>query len=91
VKAIVRTKYGPTDILQLNGVPKPTPKDYEVLEKIDATTVKRTDCAFLRGNQFINRLVSGLFKPKKTLWRANIILLYSLQDSLVIGFARINL
>ncbi len=83
MKAIVRTKYGPTDILQLNGVPKPTPKDYEVLEKIYATTVKRTDCAFLRGNQFINRLVSGLFKPKKNAMARQYY--FTLQSA---GFAR---
>ena len=65
MKAIVRTKYGPPDILQLKKVPKPTPKNNEVLVKIYATTVNRTDCAFLRGKPFINRLVGGLFRPKR--------------------------
>ena len=65
MKAIVRTKYGPPETLQLKEVPKPAPKSNEVLVKIYATTVNRTDCAFLRGKPFINRLVSGFFRPKR--------------------------
>jgi len=65
MKAIVYTRYGPPDVLQLKQVPKPTPKDNEVLVKIHATTVNRTDCGFLRGKPFIARLVSGIFRPKR--------------------------
>jgi NADPH:quinone reductase-like Zn-dependent oxidoreductase len=67
MKAIVRAKYGPSDVLQLKEVPKPSPKSNEVLIEIFATTVNRTDCAFLRGEQFVNRLFSGLFRPKRTI------------------------
>lgn len=67
MKAIVRIKYGSPGVLQLKEVPKPTPKNNEVLVKIYATTVNRTDCAFLRGDQFINRLFSGLVKPKRAI------------------------
>lgn len=67
MKAIVRTKYGSPDILQLKEEQKPSLKNDEVLVKIYATTVNRTDCAFLRGKPFINRLVSGLFRPKRTI------------------------
>ncbi len=65
MKAIVYTKYGPPDVLQLKEVEKPTPKDNEVLIKVYATTVNRTDCATIRAIPFFARLVTGIFKPKK--------------------------
>ena len=65
MKAVVRSKYGPPDVLQLKEVAKPTLKDNEVLVKIYATTVNRTDCGFLRGKPFFTRFVSGLLQTKK--------------------------
>jgi len=67
MKAIVYTKYGPPEVLQLKEVERPTPKDNEVLIKVHATTVNRTDCGFLRGKPFFVRFVSGLFGPKRTI------------------------
>ncbi len=67
MKAIVNTHYGPPEVLQLKEVEKPEPKDKEVLIKIHASTVNRTDCGFRKPEYFIVRLISGLFKPKKTI------------------------
>lgn len=67
MKAIVYTKYGPPEVLQLKEVPKPTPRDNEVLIKIFATTVNRIDCGFLRAKPFFVRFVSGIFRPKRTI------------------------
>jgi len=71
MKAIVWTKYGPPDVLQLKEVEKPTPKDNEVLIRIVATTVTAGDCE-LRSLKFpiflklVMRLWRGLIKPKET-------------------------
>ena len=65
MKAVVYTKYGSPDVLQHKEVKKPIPKDHEVLIKIIATTVNRTDCGFRNPEYLAVRLVGGLFKPKK--------------------------
>ncbi|MGB2876757.1 MAG: NAD(P)-dependent alcohol dehydrogenase [Dehalococcoidales bacterium] len=65
MKTIVYTKYGPPNVLQLKEVAKPAPRDNEVLIRIYATTVNRTDCATIRAIPFFARLLTGLFKPKK--------------------------
>jgi NADPH:quinone reductase-like Zn-dependent oxidoreductase len=64
MKAAIHTKYGPPEVIQLAEVPKPTPKENEVLIKVYATTVNRTDCGFRSAEYFISRFFSGLFKPK---------------------------
>lgn len=66
MKAIVYTKYGPPEVLQLKDVEKPAPKDNELLIRIYATTVTATECTFRRGEPFISRLFTGLTKPKIT-------------------------
>ena len=65
MKAIVYTKYGTPDVLQLREVEKPVPKDSEVLIKIYATTVTAVDCTFRRGEPLVGRLFSGLTKPRR--------------------------
>jgi len=64
MKAVVHTKYGPPEVLQLKEVEKPAPKDSEVLIKVHATTVNRTDCGFRSAEYFISRFFSGSLKPK---------------------------
>ncbi len=67
MKAIVFTKYGPPDVLQLREVEKPIPKDDEVLIRIFSTTVTSTECVFRKGKPLFSRLFTGLRKPKITI------------------------
>ena len=64
MKAIVYTKYGSPDVLQLKEVEKPTPRDNEVLVKVHAASVNSWDWDLLRGTPFVNRLAFGILKPK---------------------------
>ena len=64
MKAIVLTKYGPSDVLQLKEVEKPTPSDDEVLIKVHAASVNDWDWCLMRGTPFYIRLLCGFLKPK---------------------------
>ena len=67
MKAVVYTRYGPPDALELKEVDKPVPSDNEVLIRVHATTVNRTDCAALRGKPMLARVVYGLRGPRNTI------------------------
>jgi NADPH:quinone reductase-like Zn-dependent oxidoreductase len=72
MKAIVYTKYGSPDNLELKDVEKPTPKDDEVLIKVHAASVNSGDLHLLRADPFLTRLYSGLLKPKFNILGADI-------------------
>lgn len=63
MKAIVFTEYGSPDVLQLKEIEKPTPKDNEVLVKIQAASANPADWHIMRGEPFLARLTNGLRKP----------------------------
>ena len=66
MKAIVHTKYGSPDVLQLKEVERPAPGDDEVLIRVHATSIVFSDLAFVTGKPFLVRLMgSGLLKPKR--------------------------
>jgi len=73
MRAIIHTKYGLPDVLQIAEVEKPTPKDDEVLIKIYAASVNAYDWHFLTADIFLIRLMGGgLLKPKDTRLGADI-------------------
>lgn len=65
MRAVVHDRYGSPDVLRLEDVDRPTPKDDEVRVRIHATTVSRTDTALREGKPFASRFVTGLRRPKR--------------------------
>jgi 2-desacetyl-2-hydroxyethyl bacteriochlorophyllide A dehydrogenase len=72
MKAVVYDTYGPPDVLRLEDVPRPVPKDDEILVKVHATTVNRLDVHTREANRhsgmavsFLSRLVSGVRGPRQ--------------------------
>jgi NADPH:quinone reductase-like Zn-dependent oxidoreductase len=64
MKAAVHTRYGPPEVVQITEAEMPTVKDNEVLVKVHATTVNRTDCGYRAAKPFIVRFFSGLIRPR---------------------------
>lgn len=64
MKAIVYTEYGPPEVAAVVEVDAPVPTDHEVLVKVHASTVNRTDCGFRSAEYFIVRFFSGLIRPR---------------------------
>src|SRR5438552_13765084 len=64
MRAVVHDRYGPPDVLRLEDVERPVPKEDEVLVKVHATTVNRTDCHRRAADPSVWRLFAGLRRPK---------------------------
>ena len=71
MKAIVYTAYGGPEVLQIKEVEKPHPKDYEVLIKVHAVSINDWDFGLMNGD-FINRMLNGIFKPKRKILGSDI-------------------
>ncbi|MGZ8691851.1 MAG: NAD(P)-dependent alcohol dehydrogenase [Gaiellaceae bacterium] len=65
MRAVVYDRYGPPEVLRLEQVERPVPKDDEVLVKIHATTINRTDCGFRSADPVLARFFTGLLRPKR--------------------------
>ncbi len=65
MRAVVYDRYGPPEVLRIEDVERPVPKENEVLVRIHATTVNRTDCGFRSADPFFARFFTGLRRPKR--------------------------
>jgi NADPH:quinone reductase-like Zn-dependent oxidoreductase len=72
MKAIVYSRYGSPDVLQLTEVAQPTPKADEVLVKVRAASINSWDWDLLTGKPYVYRPLFGLFKPKLPILGADI-------------------
>ncbi len=64
MRASVNTVYGPPEVAKVMEVEKPVPGNGEILIRVHATTVNRTDCGFRSAQYFISRFFSGLIRPR---------------------------
>jgi NADPH:quinone reductase-like Zn-dependent oxidoreductase len=65
VRAVVFDRYGSPDVLRVDDVERPVPDENQVLVKIHATTVNRTDCGLRSADVFVTRFFTGLWRPKR--------------------------
>ena len=65
MKAVVYDRYGPPDVQRLEEVDRPVPGDDQVLVRVHATTVNRTDCGWVKAKPFIVRYFIGIRRPKR--------------------------
>ena len=64
MRAVVYDRYGPPEVLRLEDVERPVPDVDQVLVRVRATTVNRTDCGLRGARPFITRFFTGLLRPK---------------------------
>ena len=72
MKAVGFYEYGSPDVLTMNEIRKPTPKEDEVLVKLYATSVNAGDWHLLRGDPYLIRLSNGLRRPKINILGADV-------------------
>jgi NADPH:quinone reductase-like Zn-dependent oxidoreductase len=65
MKAVVYDRYGPPEVLRLADVERPVPAEDQVLVKVHATTVNRSDCGWRGADPFFSRVFTGLLRPKR--------------------------
>lgn len=65
MRAAVATRYGPPEVVRVVDVPRPVPAADELLVRVHATTVNRTDCGFRSAHPWFIRFFTGLTRPKR--------------------------
>src|SRR5688500_15348111 len=68
MKAAVHDRYGPPDVVRIADIDQPVPRARQVLVKVHAGTVNRTDCGFRAGKPFVVRFFGGLPRPRIPVW-----------------------
>ncbi len=64
MRAVVHDRYGPPGVLRLEEVKRPVAKDDEVLIRVRATTVTRSDCHYRSATPFVSRFMTGVRRPR---------------------------
>ena len=67
MKAAVHTRYGAPEVVRIRDVDRPPVGDRELLIRVHATTVNRTDCAYRAARPFFARLLTGILRPRRTI------------------------
>lgn len=65
MRAVVHDRYGPPEVLRVEDVERPVPADDQILVRVHATTVTRTDCGLRGSEYFFARVFTGLRRPKR--------------------------
>lgn len=87
MRAVVHERYGPPDVLRLEEVERPVPEEDEVLVRIHATTVNRTDCHRRAADHVLWRLFAGLRRPKRKILGSELAGEVEAVGAAVTGFA----
>jgi NADPH:quinone reductase-like Zn-dependent oxidoreductase len=67
MRAVTFDRYGPPDVLRIEDVAQPVPKEDEVLIRVHAATATRSDCGLRSAEYFVGRFFTGLFRPRQRL------------------------
>jgi NADPH:quinone reductase-like Zn-dependent oxidoreductase len=65
MRAVVHDRYGPPDVLRIEDVDEPVPKEDQILVRVHATTVTRSDCGWRSAKPFFSRFFTGIARPKR--------------------------
>ena len=86
MRAVVHDRYGGPEVLRLAAVEKPMPKEDELLIRIRATTVNRSDCGWRAPHPFFSRVFTGLLRPKRPILGSELAGVVEAVGSAVTGF-----